>query len=761
MPTPLEAAQALLAEGYLPVPVPWKQKAPLLDGWSRLRLTAETVGQHFGSAPQNVGVLLGQLADVDCDAPEAIAAAPDFLPATPRIHGRPSKPRSHWWYRRERAQPTLQFRNTDATMLVELRGEGGHTLVPPSVHPFGEALTYESAGDPALVDGDALERAVARLAAVALLARHWPKQPGSRHQLALGLAGFLLRGDLEADLCERLIGSAARIAQDPERRDRVQAVRTTAARLAAGEDCVASIERLIPDGAVLQGLLTRWLRLRVPHPRLTDLGNAERFVAQHGEDARFVYAFRSWFVWNGQRWWKDPGDAIARLAKASVRSIYAEAAAARDPDDRKQIVAWATRSESADRVKAMLELAKSEVAVLPDAFDRDPYLLNCPNGTLELRTEALRPHRRDDLITKLTAAPYDPAARHPLWDAFLDRVLPDEALRTYMQRLAGYCLTGDTREEQWWLLFGPTLSGKTTWTAALEKTGGDYAITVDFQTFAVQKIESSAPREDIARLHGPRLVVSSEVRKGMRLSEGLIKQFTGGDVLTAHRKYEHMFEFVPRCKLMVAANYRPRVRDDDSAIWRRIVEVPFTESITDPDPSIKAALTDPTKAGPGHPRLGRRRRRRLVPGRARPAQGRPGVDRGLPRRDEPAGRVLRGPVRVRRRRDGRGREAPDGVPRLVPAAPGQGPAVGERGGAPPPGSGLHAGQGDRRRSDVEGAPASHRHRRGAGWRQWRHGTFLPELFPISPRGESFQQTSASGATPATPEGGDPPEEIPF
>jgi putative DNA primase/helicase len=167
-----------------------------------------------------------------------------------------------------------------------------------------------------------------------------------------------------------------------------------------------------------------------------------------------------------------------------------------------------------------------------------------------------------------------------------------------MQRLAGYCLTGDTREEQWWLKYGSTLGGKTTWTSSLQETWGDYAIAVDFQTFAIQKIESSAPREDIARLHGPRLVVSSEVRKGVRISEGLIKQLTGGDRLTAHRKYEHQFDFVPRCKLMVAANYRPQVRDDDSAIWRRIVEVPFTQSIPNPDPAIKATLTDPSKAGP-------------------------------------------------------------------------------------------------------------------------------------------------------------------
>jgi Bifunctional DNA primase/polymerase, N-terminal/D5 N terminal like len=352
MTTPLEAARAYLAQGWFPIPVPWRQKAPLLDGWLQLRLTAKTVADYFNGSPQNVGILLGQLTDVDCDAPEAIAGAPEYLPPTPAIHGRPSKRRSHWWYRRAQAQPTVQFRNTDTTMLVELRGEGGHTLVWPSVHPSGEPITWEGQGDPAQVDAHELEVAVTRLAAMALLARHWPKQAGSRHQLALSLAGFLLRGELDEELSARVIGSAARIAKDPEWRDRIMAVRTTARRLAAGEACVTTFERVIPDGAVIQGLLTPWLRLRVPHPRLTDLGNAERFIAQHGEDVRYCYPFRSWFVWNGTRWWKDPGDAITRLGKATVRTIYSEAADARDPEDRKAIVAWALKSESAERLRA-------------------------------------------------------------------------------------------------------------------------------------------------------------------------------------------------------------------------------------------------------------------------------------------------------------------------------------------------------------------------------------------------------------------------
>jgi putative DNA primase/helicase len=248
----------------------------------------------------------------------------------------------------------------------------------------------------------------------------------------------------------------------------------------------------------------------------------------------------------------------------------------------------------------MLELAKSEpgIPITPGELDHDIYLLNTPSGTVETRTLALRPHRREDLITRITAAPYVPAARHPVFTAYLERVLPDEAVRAFVQNVAGYACTGSIAEEKLFFAHGPGASGKSTLLKALRTTLGEYAVTADFASFTERRADG--PKEDIARLAGARLVVSVEVKDGTRLAEGLVKWLTGGDDITARRLYEQSFEFAPQFKLLLAANYRPRARDDDDAFWRRIIEIPFTESIPEGerDPAVKATLADPAQAGP-------------------------------------------------------------------------------------------------------------------------------------------------------------------
>jgi putative DNA primase/helicase len=334
---------------------------------------------------------------------------------------------------------------------------------------------------------------------------------------------------------------------------------------------------------------------------LTDAGNAQRFAAQHGADVRHCFARRAWLVWDGMRFKQDAGDVIATRAKATARSVYGEAAAAMSEDARKRLAAWAMKSESEPGIRRMLELAKSEpgIPVTLRELDRDPWLLNTPSGTVDLRTGQLRPHRREDLITMMTAAPYQPEARLPLFDAFLERVLPSPELRVCVQRIAGYACTGSTREEKLFLPHGPTAGGKSTLLIAVRRALGDYAATADATTFMTRRAEGGAPRDDLVKLIGRRLVVSSEVEDGTRFAESLVKTLFGGDDMSARALYERTVEFTPAFKLLIAANHRPRARDDDDALWRRIVEVPFTVSIPEAerDPAVKATLCDPAQAG--------------------------------------------------------------------------------------------------------------------------------------------------------------------
>lgn len=259
---PLEAAQADLARGWYSVPIPAGEKAPRMRGWQNLRLDAAALAVHF-AGDCNRGLLLGEpsggLVDIDLDAAEAVALAESFLPETDRIHGRLGKPRSHWWFVAD--LKTAKFQDVDNAMLVEIRSTGGQTVVPPSTHPTGERLAWHTEGDPAEADPDELQCAVARLAAAALLVRHYPEE-GGRHDLALALAGALLRGGMEQDTAAHFIEAVAVQARDNEVADRVLAVGTTAEQLARGGETTGlpRLTELLGDEVAKR--LAKWLGIR-------------------------------------------------------------------------------------------------------------------------------------------------------------------------------------------------------------------------------------------------------------------------------------------------------------------------------------------------------------------------------------------------------------------------------------------------------------------------------------------------------------------
>lgn len=317
----------------------------------------------------------------------------------------------------------------------------------------------------------------------------------------------------------------------------------------------------------------------------TDLGNAERFVKRHGEDVRYCYPWRRWLVWTGRRWERDESGMVHRLAKATVRSIYEEVAAAEDDAERKALVGHATRSEAEPKMRAMLELAKSELPVSPDEIDVDPWLLNTPNGTVDLRTGELRAHRREDLIMKMTGAEYDPEASAPRWIGFLERVMPSEELRGFVQRGSGYSATGATSEQCMFISFGGGANGKSTFQEAMAATLGDYSMRTPTETLLAKR-PGGVPN-DVARLKGARFVSASESEEGRRLAESLVKELTGQDTISARYMRAEWFEFRPTHKLWLSTNHRPEIRGTDNAIWRRIRLIPWAVQIPPTDQDHK------------------------------------------------------------------------------------------------------------------------------------------------------------------------------
>jgi putative DNA primase/helicase len=309
----------------------------------------------------------------------------------------------------------------------------------------------------------------------------------------------------------------------------------------------------------------------------TDIANAKRLAAQHGADLRFTPE-RAWLVWDGRRWAADEkAVAVQARAKATALSIFDEM---KTSTDRNALFRHAKRSQQKGAIEAMIWLARSEPGIparIVD-FDTDGYLFNVGNGTVDLRTGELRPHRREDLISNIADVPFDPRAACELWEEFLWRVTDkSEQLVAYLQRFVGYLLTGDTTEQALHFLYGLGANGKTVFCDVLMRILGDYAVAVSPDLIMVRR-HSGIPN-DVARLRGVRAALMNETTQGARFDEAKLKDLTGGDVLSARFLHAEFFDFRPTHRIVIRGNHKPAISGTDEGIWRRLHLVPFTVTI--------------------------------------------------------------------------------------------------------------------------------------------------------------------------------------
>jgi len=332
---------------------------------------------------------------------------------------------------------------------------------------------------------------------------------------------------------------------------------------------------------------------------LTDLGNAMRLVALHGKDLRYCYTWGKWLVWDGKRWVIDDAGQVELLAKDTVKNIYAEAARETSESRRKELAKWALSSESRQRLSAMVALAQSEpgIPIKHDEPNRDRWLINCLNGTLDLRTGELKPHDRADLITKIAPVEYRPGAPCPNWLSFLDMIFEgNQDLIAFVQRAVGYSLTGITDERCMFILWGNGKNGKSTFLETIGRMMGDYAEKTTSETLLTTR-QANIPN-DIARLQGARFVRASESEHGRYLAEARIKEMTGQDAVSARFLFSEWFNFVPEFKIWLGTNHKPVIRGTDEAIWDRIKLIPFTVRIDNPKPRREIdAMFDEEMAG--------------------------------------------------------------------------------------------------------------------------------------------------------------------
>ena len=332
----------------------------------------------------------------------------------------------------------------------------------------------------------------------------------------------------------------------------------------------------------------------------TELGNAERLVAAHGHRIRHCRPLGKWYVWNDRQWLPDDTGAIERTAKDTVRDLYHEAADTDDDQQRRLLVQWALKSEQRSVIKNMIDLASTEpgIAIMPEDLDRDPYALNCPNGTVNLRTGQLRPHRQEDLISKCTAIPCDLEADCPQWLDTLATIFEgDQELIAYVQRALGYSLSGDTGEHALFLCYGTGRNGKNT---VLDTVRASCAT---MPPWSIRACSSSTGSNDhpamVADLLGRRYVPTSEIEEGEKLAESLVKRLTGDKTVKARFMRGNPFEFPLLCKIWMLANCKPEIHGQDEGIWSRIRLIPFEHYI--PDEKRVKNLSGASSLGRGPP----------------------------------------------------------------------------------------------------------------------------------------------------------------
>ena len=610
--TTSEAALRYLDRGFLPIPVPFKKKKPELEGWQNLRLRPVDVPRFFNGGAQNIGLLDGDAfgsADVDCDCPEAITAARELLPETGMIFGRQSKPFSHHFYRTDPPLRTQQFHDpTDKAMLIELRGlssdgaVGLQTVVPPSVHETGEPVRFEQGfdGPPANIDADVLVSAVRKVAAAALLSRHWPTK-GSRHQAFLALAGVLARGGWSLDDAKTFHRVIYRCLwpSNPDLKAVDSEVRSTFEKHSAGGEItgIPALAEIIDKKIVDHAL--RWLGIQQHRDyHWSDTGNADRLADLFGHELVYCAERNSYYVWTGRQWQFDEFVEAEKRSEKTILEAFGEAKRISDAEKRKAFLKFVNGSLSRAALANMMHLAKKKVRqVCANDFDRDPWTLNIENGTLDLRTGALRPHRPEELLSRLIRIRYDPRAECPQFMAFLYRIMgshPDasegendraEQLVRYLQKVFGCAATGRP-EKLLFVLYGEGNNGKTTLLAIIRDALGDkeYAGQVQVDSLMIrpkEAISSNAVNTDLADLQGCRFVSSSEVEQGQRLSLSRVKYLTGLGQIKARRLRENMITFQPTYKLFLDCNHKPVITDPNDAIWNRVKCIPFKVQIPD------------------------------------------------------------------------------------------------------------------------------------------------------------------------------------
>jgi putative DNA primase/helicase len=636
----LEVAYHYYKLGFTPIPCEPKSKKPACEwaqwqhrrpSWEELEVVWRDAIERFGDQV-NIATILGKahgLCAVDIDSPEAFRQARQAIGLTeddlrtwtvlshrggalifryPKGHNLPSKVSNELWG-------------------AELLGDRHLQMLPPSIHPKGTTYCWLKGREPEQIPladipepllfafigerpkltprsvtlpqnghGDGNGLPAWAHAVIALLRPYW--QEGWRHDTALALAGVFAKRGVPKEIAENILRKLTREAGDNEVKDRLRALMDTYERLAEGESVLAwqGLERVLDD-ETLQALD----RLLPEPPRnghcpilatadrpddldqaLTDRNLAKLFAQLVKDQVLYVPEW-GWLRYETGRWRRASDAEIAALAMEVIPRYYTEQALNAPPERRREFLEYALKCHSRHRINNALELAKGLLLARPDEFDRHPYLLNCLNGVVDLRTGNLLPHDPSLRLTQLCPVAYNPDATAPTWQRFLSDVfLGDQDLISFMQRALGYSLTGDTSERVFFIAWGSGHNGKSTLFGTVQRILGDYAKTVATDALLKRREQADTHPTGLADLYGVRFAIASETEEGKHLATARVKALTGRDRVKARYMRRDYFEFEPTAKIWLFTNHRPVISDTTPAMWKRLILIPFRAHF-DPD----------------------------------------------------------------------------------------------------------------------------------------------------------------------------------
>lgn len=312
---------------------------------------------------------------------------------------------------------------------------------------------------------------------------------------------------------------------------------------------------------------------------MTDYGNCQRFIHLYGKNVCYVRSEDTWYIWDNRSWKPDTTNQVEVFAQNTARSIFNEVKNISDAKYRSSLERWGRNSLNHARFTKMLKVASTHLPTSPEQFDVSKWLLGVDEGTVDLKAGEVLVPRRDDRITKLCNVKYVPDAVSELWLSFLDRIFAGNVeLIRFVQKMVGYCLTGEVTEKCFFVLLGEKGdNGKSVFMNVLMWLLGDYGIDMPIDSLLQRKPGASS--NDLVRLKGARFISCSEANRQYYFDEALVKRLTGNDPITARALYKEYITFRPEGKIVIATNRVPKFDSTDIAFDNRIRMIPFEVSI--------------------------------------------------------------------------------------------------------------------------------------------------------------------------------------